>query len=98
MLKVTSTGMETQDAHEDILVIGQVGHSLDILDVGMLHQKHSLYKFMKKLVKDNSVLDSINANYKCSLPRSGGKLMFSSISNNPIRKVRTPGLYPSKIN
>ena len=53
---------------------------------------------MKKLVKDNSVLDSINANYKCSLPRSGGKLMFSSISNNPIRKVRTPGLYPSNIN
>ena len=48
MLKVASTpaGMETQDAHEDILVIGQVGHSLDILDVGMLHQKHSLYKFM----------------------------------------------------
>ena len=38
MLKVASTGMETQDAHEDILVIGQVGHSLDILDVGMLHQ------------------------------------------------------------
>jgi hypothetical protein len=30
--------METQDAHEDILVIGQVGHSLDILDVRMLHQ------------------------------------------------------------
>ena len=46
MLKVTSTGMETQDAHEDIIVIGQVGHSLDILDVGMLRQKHSLYKFM----------------------------------------------------
>jgi hypothetical protein len=39
MLKVASTGMETQDAHEDILVVGQVGHSLDILDVGMLPQK-----------------------------------------------------------
>ena len=39
MLKVASTGMETQDAHEDILVVGQVGHSLDILDVGMLHKK-----------------------------------------------------------
>ena len=38
MLKVASTGMETQDAHEDILVVGQVGHSLDILDVGMLHK------------------------------------------------------------
>ena len=30
--------METQDAHEDILVSVQVGHSLDILYVGMLHQ------------------------------------------------------------
>jgi hypothetical protein len=38
MLKVASTGMETQDAHEDILVIGQIGHCLDILDVRMLHQ------------------------------------------------------------
>ena len=28
--------METYDAHEDILVVGQVGHRLDILDVGML--------------------------------------------------------------
>ncbi len=36
MLMVASTGMETQDAHEDILVIGQVGLSLDILDVGMI--------------------------------------------------------------
>ena len=26
---------------EDILVIGQVGHSLDILDVGMLHKKQT---------------------------------------------------------
>ena len=34
-LKVASTGMETQDAHEDILVIGQVGDSLDILNMGM---------------------------------------------------------------
>ena len=42
MLKVASTGMETQDAHEDILVVGQVGHSLDILDVGMLHKKQFL--------------------------------------------------------
>ncbi len=29
MLKVASTGMEAQDAHEKILVIGQVGHCLD---------------------------------------------------------------------
>ena len=28
--------METNDAHEDILVVGQVGHCLEILDVGML--------------------------------------------------------------
>ena len=28
--------METYDAHEYILVVGQVGHRLDILDVGML--------------------------------------------------------------
>ena len=28
--------METYDAYEDILVVGQVGYSLDILDVGML--------------------------------------------------------------
>jgi hypothetical protein len=42
MLKVASTCMEAQDAHEDILVIGQVGHSLDILDVGMLHKKHNI--------------------------------------------------------
>ena len=41
MLKVASTCMEAQDAHEDILVVGQVGHSLDILDVGMLHKIHS---------------------------------------------------------
>ena len=46
MLKVASTCMEVQDAYEDNLVIGQVGHSLDILDVGMLHMKHSLYKYI----------------------------------------------------
>jgi len=31
--------METYDAHEDILVVGQVGHRLDILDVGMLFRQ-----------------------------------------------------------
>ena len=31
--------METYDAHEDILVVGQVGHRLEILDVGMLVEK-----------------------------------------------------------
>ena len=35
MLQVARTGMEAQDAHEDILVIGQVGDSLDILNMGM---------------------------------------------------------------
>ncbi len=35
-LEVTSTCMETYDAHEHILVVGQVGHRLDILDMGML--------------------------------------------------------------
>ena len=28
--------METYDAHEYILVVGQVGHRLEILDMGML--------------------------------------------------------------
>jgi hypothetical protein len=36
MLKVASTSMEAQDAHGDILVIAQVVHSLDILNMGML--------------------------------------------------------------
>ena len=35
-LEVASTCMETYDAHEHILVVGQVGHSLDVLDMGML--------------------------------------------------------------
>jgi hypothetical protein len=36
VLQVTCSGMEAQDTHEDILVVGQVGHSLDILNVDML--------------------------------------------------------------
>ena len=36
VLQVTCSGMEAQDKHEDILVVGQVGHSLDILNLGML--------------------------------------------------------------
>ena len=31
--------METYDTHEYILVVGQVGHSLEILYVGMLVEK-----------------------------------------------------------
>ena len=36
VLQVTCSGMEAQDTHEDILVVGQVGHSRDVLNVGML--------------------------------------------------------------
>jgi hypothetical protein len=42
--------METQDAHEDILVIAQVSHSLDILNMGMLPKQTvdtSTYKFVQ---------------------------------------------------
>ena len=35
-LEVASPSMETQDAHEHILVVGKVCHSLDILDMGVL--------------------------------------------------------------
>jgi hypothetical protein len=35
-LEVSSPSMETQDAHEHILVVGQVCHCLDILDMGVL--------------------------------------------------------------
>ncbi len=49
MLKVASTSMDSQDAHEDILVIAQVGHSLIILNMGMLPEKNvdtSTYKYI----------------------------------------------------
>ncbi len=36
VLQVTCSGMEAQDTHEDIFVVGQVGHSLDVLNMGML--------------------------------------------------------------
>ena len=39
LLEVASTYIETYDAHEYILVVGQVGHRPDILDVGMLVKK-----------------------------------------------------------
>ncbi len=35
-LEVSSQSLETQDAHEHILVVGKVCHSLEILDMGML--------------------------------------------------------------
>jgi hypothetical protein len=39
-LEVASPSMETQDAHEYILVVGKVCHSLDILDMGVLTKLH----------------------------------------------------------
>jgi hypothetical protein len=36
VLKVTSSGMEAQDTHDEFFVVGQVGHRLDVLNVGML--------------------------------------------------------------
>jgi hypothetical protein len=38
-LEVASPSMETQDAHEHILVVGKVCHSLDILNMGMLTKR-----------------------------------------------------------
>jgi hypothetical protein len=35
-LEVASQSMETQDAHEYILVVGKICHSLDILNMGFL--------------------------------------------------------------
>jgi hypothetical protein len=35
-LEVSSQIMETQDAHEHIIVVGEVCHCLDILDMGVL--------------------------------------------------------------
>ena len=35
-LEVTNQSMETQDAHEHILVVGKVCHSPDILNMGVL--------------------------------------------------------------
>ena len=37
VLQVTCQGMKVQDTtHEDIFVVGQVGHRLDVLNMGML--------------------------------------------------------------
>jgi hypothetical protein len=38
-LEITSPSMEAQNAHEHILVVGEVCHSLDILDMGMLRKQ-----------------------------------------------------------
>jgi hypothetical protein len=36
VMQVAGTCMEAQYAHKEILIIAQVGHSLDIFDMGML--------------------------------------------------------------
>ena len=36
VLQVTCTSMKSQDTHEDVFVVGQVGHRLDIINMGML--------------------------------------------------------------
>ncbi len=41
-LKISSLSMETQDAHEHILVVGEVCHCLDILDMGVLCTQYVL--------------------------------------------------------
>ncbi len=38
-LEVSSPSMETQDAHEYILVVGKVCHSFDILNMGVLTKR-----------------------------------------------------------
>ncbi len=38
-LEVSSPSMETQDAHEYILVIGKVRHNFDIIDMGVLTKR-----------------------------------------------------------
>ena len=37
--EVSSPSMETQDAHEYILVVGKVRHCFDILDMGVLTKR-----------------------------------------------------------
>jgi hypothetical protein len=36
VLQVTCQSMTAQDTHEDIFVVGHVGHRLDVIDMGML--------------------------------------------------------------
>jgi hypothetical protein len=36
VLQVASTGMETEDTHENILVVRKVGHSFDVFNMSML--------------------------------------------------------------
>ena len=36
VLQVTRSSMKAQDTHENIFVVGQVGHRLDVINMGML--------------------------------------------------------------
>jgi hypothetical protein len=36
VLQVTCSSMKAQDTHEKIFVVGQVGHRLDVINMGML--------------------------------------------------------------
>jgi hypothetical protein len=36
VLQVTCSSMKAQDTHENIFVVGQVGHRLDVINMGML--------------------------------------------------------------
>ena len=36
VLQVTCTSMKSQDTHEDVFVVGQVGQRLDIINMGIL--------------------------------------------------------------
>ncbi len=36
VLQVTCSSMKAQDTHENIFVVGQIGHRLDVINMGML--------------------------------------------------------------
>jgi hypothetical protein len=36
VLQITCPSMKAQDTHEDIFVVGQAGHRLDVINMGML--------------------------------------------------------------
>ena len=44
VLQVSSTSMETQDTHKNILIIRKVGHSFAVYDMGMLENSHKCQK------------------------------------------------------
>ena len=50
VLQVTCKSMKSQDTHEDVFVVGQVGHRLDIINMGMLYRQITIcistYKYI----------------------------------------------------